>query len=221
MKNFRKLSIVAALATAITFTANCSILNPSDDDDDQSLAAAALVLLGQGCTVGASAFTAAGVTCSGGMATGTGTMFSTAAHGDDFSIQLDYTLGTGGTMYVLSGLTGTTIDSNSGSGMYITTTAINGVRPTNVAGSATGLTAPGTSSASLCLEIHYDESPDHIIANAAACPTGTVNTSTASFESEATAVSGTSDVTGTNWGFILNNATITNITVNATNKFVE
>ncbi len=222
--SFRKgaLRLGAILLSATGLVTSCT---GGSKDDEQALGAVALALLhGGNCVMGGVSFSRAGVTCAGNGATGTGTLTASGTSQDDLSIQIAFSLGSGGSIQFLGGsnLSAAGGVVNRGIGFQISASA---TTPLGITGSGTSVAAlaGGTDAEkTFCLEMHLAETYGHLGGKAAACPSGTELLSAQALEKEgSTDLGGGAHGSNRGWGFVLSNASIQNITVNASRKFTE
>jgi hypothetical protein len=184
----------AFLLTALLLFSQCSLLNKPEDNDDQT-ALALLLGLSAGCVIGGQTFIpSAGVTCSGGTASGTGTL--EAARGkDEIFMQITPSFQSGGYLRIFAYAPAGNITHSSSVGVNISAPGqmSNHQNFSGVPFSTTGTT--------FCIEFH-GAPHNHILYKNAAC-------SAVQGQEAAFIVANTSQEA---WGFELNNASLGNVT---------
>lgn len=221
----RALHLAGFLLCATGLVTSCT---GSSKADDQALGAVALALLsGSNCVMGGVSFSKAGVVCAGAGATGTGTLTAVGNSQDDLSIEITFSLGSSGSIQFLGGsnLSAAGGIVNRGIGFQITAA---GTTPLGITGSGTSVAAlaGGTDSAkTFCVEMHLAETYGHLGGKAAACPSGTeaiASLAVGGIEKEGNVdLGGGAHGSNRGWGFVLSNASIQSISVNASRKFTE
>lgn len=180
------------LLLSLLLFSQCSLLNkPENNDGDTALAL--LLGISAGCVIGGQAFTpSAGVTCSGGTASGTGTL-TAVGDKDEVFMQITPSIGAAGFLRVFT-------YAPSGNITHASSVSVN----ISAAGQMSnhqnfsGIGVPfSTSGSTFCLEFHGEH--DHILYKNAAC------SAVAGAEAGFTRT-GSQEA----WGFELNNATLSN-----------
>ncbi len=216
--SYKKLAFaLPALFAAISFTHCSGVLGSDDNSDDDALGVALLGALGlnatAGCSLGGTTFTASGAACGTGVATGTGTLTAASLKSDFVSVQLSFQLLDSTSSLSLIGGTNPAAGAvSSGNAPEFQITPTVAKLPSD---SATGTTGPGVAAATWCIELHLEESPPHIIADKQSCSVKA--TSSVSYEDANESPS----LQGGLWGFVLNNAAITSLTVNTSENFSD
>lgn len=177
------------LLLALLLFSQCSLLNkPENNDDDTAMAL--LLGLSAGCVIGGQTFTpSAGVTCSGGTASGTGTL-TAVGNKDEIFMQITPSIGAGGYMRIFAYAPAGNITDASSVGVNISATGT----MTNYQNFADAINLTATT---FCIEFHGEH--DHTLHTGAAC--SAVLGSEAGFTK-----TGSQEA----WGFELNNATLSN-----------
>lgn len=181
------------LLLALLLFNQCSLLKKPENNDDTALAL--LLGISAGCVIGGQTFTpSAGVTCSGGTASGTGTL-TAVGDKDEVFMQITPSIGAAGFLRVFT-------YAPSGNITHASSVSVN----ISAAGQMSnhqnfsGIGVPfSTSGSTFCLEFHGEH--DHILYKNAAC------SATTGDEAEFTRT-GSQEA----WGFELNNATLSNVT---------
>lgn len=184
------------LLLSLLLFSQCSLLNkPENNDGDTALAL--LLGISAGCVIGGQAFTpSAGVTCSGGTASGTGTL-TAVGNKDEVFMQITPSIGAGGYLRVFAYAPSGNITHSSSVGVNISAT---GVMSDYRNFSGGGVPFTSGPSATFCLEFHGEH--DHILYKSGTC--------SGDADDEAFFSKTASQET---WGFELSNATITSLTV--------
>lgn len=191
------------LLLSLLLFSQCSLLNkPENNDGDTALAL--LLGISAGCVIGGQAFTpSAGVTCSGGTASGTGTL-TAVGDKDEVFMQITPSIGAAGFLRVFT-------YAPSGNITHASSVSVN----ISAAGQMSnhqnfsGIGVPfSTSGSTFCLEFHGEH--DHILYKNAAC------SATTGDEAEFTRT-GSQEA----WGFELNNATLSNVTFFSEGRLTE
>ncbi|MBE7440511.1 MAG: hypothetical protein HS115_18820 [Spirochaetales bacterium] len=201
----------------------------SKSKERNSLLAALLLLQGSSssscaCQLGNACFTpSSGVTCSGGSATGTGTLTSdsptsSASTNNFVSLEVTVTLAANGSNVILN--TASSAISTNQVGIKINhtgdATAVSTATEAEAFdGAGTHQAAPGSTATTYCMESHAP-GEGHVMLKKATCPTGTEAANTVR-EKSGLSTTGA----GNTWGFRLNNATISSLTRNSSKKFTE
>jgi len=191
------------LLLALLLFSQCSLLNkPEDNDGDTALAL--LLGISAGCVIGGQTFTpSTGVTCSGGTASGTGTL-TAVGNKDEVFMQITPSIGAGGYLRVFAySPSGNITDASSVS------VNISDAGQMSNHQNFSGIGVPfSTSGSTFCLELHGEH--DHILYKNAACSatTGAEAGFTKTGSQEA-------------WGFELNNATLSNVTFFSEGRLTE
>jgi hypothetical protein len=223
------------LIALLGFTLNCQIANllgvgAEEDTSEQDLlfAAALFTILNDsdsgcsgGCELGNVCFSASsGITCSGGTASGTGTLTPTASSGNFVSLQLDVLLTQAGGTVTFT--TGGTSSSTKQTGFVLTGSGSNqhqyfgnGGADTNFA-TTKAVAASTSTTQSYCFESHLDEG--HVMLRSSGCTAGTNPGTDGTTDEEEGSIN---PDTGRVWGIILSNATISNLTSNSAETFSE
>lgn len=176
------------LLLALLLFNQCSLLKKPENNDDTALAL--LLGISAGCVIGGQAFSpSAGVTCSGGTASGTGTL-TAVGNKDEVFMQISPSIGAGGYLRVFAYAPSGNITDASSVGVNISdagtmTDFQNFNDSINLTGSI------------FCLEFHGDH--NHTLHTNAAC------SAVAGAEAGFTRT-GSQEA----WGFELNNATLSN-----------
>lgn len=182
----------AFLLLSLLLFSQCSLLNkPENNDGDTALAL--LLGISAGCVIGGQAFTpSAGVTCSGGTASGTGTL-TAVGNKDEVFMQITPSIGAAGFLRVFTyAPSGNITDASSVS------VNISAAGQMSNHQNFSGIGVPfSTSGSTFCLEFHGEH--DHILYKNATC------SATTGDEAEFTRT-GSQEA----WGFELNNATLSN-----------
>ena len=208
------------LALLTVGTLHCS---GSSQDDDQARGVALLAALG-GCSINGISLSASGVSCSGGVASGTGTLTAAGPSDHTLSMELQFSLGSGGSLQVLGGSNLSAADGviNRGIGFLINPAAAAPLGITDVGTPALGLAGATDQDQTFCLEIHLDETYGHIVGKPAVCPHGTEASGSQALDKDGDDDPG-GGAHGANrgWGFILTNASVRSIALNAGRRFTE
>lgn len=183
----------AFLLLSLLLFSQCSLLNrPENNDGDTALAL--LLGISAGCVIGGQAFTpSAGVTCSGGTASGTGTLTATTEK-DDLAIRVFPTIEPGGSISIFALSDGTTPSTGV---MSVITPGFTMSNGNNLQAFSINFTS------SICYEVHGHEG--HVFAKADSSCSGP-RSGDADF-------SGSFAEAGESWGFVLDDATISGLTV--------
>lgn len=187
------------LLLAMLLFNQCSLLKKPENNDDTALAL--LLGISAGCVIGGQAFSpSAGVTCSGGTASGTGTL-TAVGNKDEIFMQLSPSIGAGGYLRVFAyAPSGNITDASS--------VAVN----ISDAGTMTDFQhfddAINLTGSTFCLEFHGDH--NHTLHTNAAC--SAVAGAEAAFQK-----TGSQEA----WGFELNNATLSNVTFFSEGRLTE
>ena len=187
------------LLLALILFSQCSLLNKPESNDDTALAL--LLGLSAGCVIGGQTFTpSAGVSCSGGTASGTGTL-TAVGDKDEVFMQLSPSIGAGGFLRVFTyAPSGNITDASSVSVNISAAGRMSNHQNFDVPFSTSGST--------FCLEFHGEH--DHILYKNAAC------SATTGDEAGFTRI-GSQEA----WGFELNNATLSNVTFFSEGRLTE
>lgn len=179
----------AFLLLSLLLFSQCSLLNkPENNDGDTALAL--LLGISAGCVIGGQAFTpSAGVTCSGGTASGTGTL-TAVGNKDEIFMQLSPSIGAGGYLRFFAYAPSGNITHSSSVSVNINDAGV--MTEDQNFGDSINLTG-----STFCLEFHGDH--NHTLHTNAAC------SAVAGAEAEFTRT-GSQEA----WGFELNNATLSN-----------
>ena len=179
----------AFLLLSLLLFSQCSLLNkPENNDGDTALAL--LLGISAGCVIGGQAFTpSAGVTCSGGTASGTGTL-TAVGNKDEIFMQLSPSIGAGGYLRVFAYAPSGNITHSSSVSVNINDAGV--MTEDQNFGDSINLTG-----STFCLEFHGDH--NHTLHTNAAC------SAVAGAEAGFTRT-GSQEA----WGFELNNATLSN-----------
>lgn len=179
----------AFLLLSLLLFSQCSLLNkPENNDGDTALAL--LLGISAGCVIGGQAFTpSAGVTCSGGTASGTGTL-TAVGNKDEIFMQLSPSIGAGGYLRVFAYAPSGIITHSSSVSVNINDAGV--MTEDQNFGDSINLTG-----STFCLEFHGDH--NHTLHTNAAC------SAVAGAEAGFTRT-GSQEA----WGFELNNATLSN-----------
>lgn len=218
-QSFKTIAILLPVFFAGSLFTNCSaILGGSDDNSDEdALNVALLGALGINatatCSLGGTAFTASGTACGTGVAAGTGTLTAASLKTDFVSVQISYQLlDSSSSLSLVGGINPSAGVVSSGSSPELNVTPTVAKLP---ADTGTGITGPGVAAATWCVELHLGESPPHVIADNTSCTPKA--TSSVAYENDANSPS----AQGGLWGFVLNNASITSLTVNTSENFSD
>ena len=209
----KKQWLIVMMTVAALFSANCSgVLGSDDDNNDDELAAFALLaatgLAGTApCTLGGTTFTNVGTTCAGTVAAGSGTLPAASLVTDDLSVELTFTLNSASSSVFLIGGANPSNDLavNSNPELQITPTVSK--QPADSAAGAAGATAGITTT--WCVEIHLDETPAHVILDQSSCSFKATSSTTYDDDDTASAINN-----GGRWGFVINDASISALTIN-------
>lgn len=196
----------------IAFLAQCTQLGlVSDDDDDNAEALLSALFLTQ-CSIGGVSFTNSGASCGLNNASGSGVLTAVGTRSDFLSVQLSFQLAdSSSSIQLVGGGTGDIV-SNSTTSNYIN--IANGATTIQPNGSAsTG--GAGTGANTWCMEMHFEENPDHIILDQTACVAKSTSGVTLDEETNSR------DTSGGNWGIVLNNASITGLNFNTSETFSD
>lgn len=225
-----------AIFCAVLPFAGCGLLPGSKGSDDsrQVQGAALLALLAQNqCSFNGVSFTAgSGVTCSGGSASGSGTLVPSTTSSGDLSLQITFSVASGGSVEIQNNVSSVNAALTQGFSLLAGT----GTRRARDGGGntktfATAFTISPDASQQYCVDFHTEGSEQHVVMVKGACPTtvttmdNSVSCSASIFNSEATTCTGSTGTLsnnnkpGTAWGFILTNATITEIRRNSSNRY--
>ncbi len=169
---------------ALLLFGQCSMLQSDDNDDDTALAL--LLGISAGCVLGGQSFTPSeGVVCSGGMATGTGTLTANS-QADDIYLQITPSFSGSGSISIFALANG----SDATTGVTSKITPSGGTPPYQVddAHNLDDYTVSFTTS--LCYEVHGDH--EHLMVKADSC---------SGSAAEEPNFSGTP--AGESWGFVL------------------
>lgn len=179
----------AFLLLSLLLFSQCSLLNkPENNDGDTALAL--LLGISAGCVIGGQAFTpSAGVTCSGGTASGTGTL-TEVGNKDEVFMQISPSIGAGGYLRVFAYAPSGNITHSSSVSVNINDAGV--MTEDQNFGDSINLTG-----STFCLEFHGDH--NHTLHTNAAC------SAVAGAEAGFTRT-GSQEA----WGFELNNATLSN-----------
>lgn len=179
----------AFLLLSLLLFSQCSLLNkPENNDGDTALAL--LLGISAGCVIGGQAFTpSAGVTCSGGTASGTGTL-TAVGNKDEVFMQISPSIGAGGYLRVFAYAPSGNITHSSSVSVNINDAGV--MTEDQNFGDSINLTG-----STFCLEFHGDH--NHTLHTNAAC------SAVAGAEAGFTRT-GSQEA----WGFELNNATLSN-----------
>lgn len=188
------------LLLSLLLFSQCSLLNkPEDNDGDTALAL--LLGISAGCVIGGQAFTpSAGVTCSGGTASGTGTL-TAVGNKDEIFMQLSPSIGAGGYLRVFAYAPSGNITHSSSVSVNISDDKV--MRNHLNFNDSIDLTG-----SIFCLEFHGEH--EHILYKNAAC--SAVAGAEAAFQK-----TGSQEA----WGFELNNATLSNVTFFSEGRLTE
>lgn len=207
-----------------------NLFGAADNKSQERNALLAALLLSQSsssgscpCQLGNACFTpSSGVTCSGGSATGTGTLTSdsptSSSETNNFvSLQVTVTLAANGSNVILN--TASTAIGTNQVGIKINhtgnATAVSTTTDAEAFDGAGDQAAPGSTATTYCLESHAP-GEGHVMLKKATCPSGTEAANTVR-EKSGLSTTGA----GNTWGFRLNNATISSLTRNSSKKFTE
>lgn len=190
----------AFLLLSLLLFSQCSLLNkPENNDGDTALAL--LLGISAGCVIGGQAFTpSAGVTCSGGTASGTGTL-TAVGNKDEIFMQLSPSIGAGGYLRVFAYAPSGNITHSSSVSVNINDAGV--MTEDQNFGDSINLTG-----STFCLEFHGDH--NHTLHTNAAC------SAVAGAEAGFTRT-GSQEA----WGFELNNATLSNVTFFSEGRLTE
>lgn len=211
LKKFLYSGIIIALASGML---NCQ----TDDSEDNSalLLAAVAAAAGPNCTINeVQFFTIGEVACANNIAVTTGTAFLNAAtqHTDHASVGVNITANTDSVRFFSHRGSQKTNEENAGeAGIIIPASGNAQMYGTELsAGDSTPTMNGGTGT--YCLEVHSDGGEGHIIAEKAACAT----------KSSATLPqrTGTGLGGGNTWGFVLKEASISDVSTNAEEQFTD
>lgn len=208
--------------------AQCSaLLNQKTDDDSQLLTVGLLAAVASQCTLGGITFIpGAGVTCSGGTASGTGTLTASTTAAHEQVAQVTAVISSGGKIDYVSSASGSALAD----GAYIRiSTAGNSVSSPNRSTSRsfnTAFTVPSAgASETYCMQIHIHSGSTEGYAFKSACPVNAVGGATGDsctstfFNWQATTCTGAAGSTaggssaGSTWGYVLQSATITSVSI--------
>ena len=211
---FARQSILVALLLSPVSLINCGSLLESDSDDNEGVALLAAALVSQ-CSIGGVNFVASGgVSCSLNNASGTGTLTAVQNRTDFVSMLLNFQLNaSNASLSLVGGQNPANGTVSSGSNGEIQITPLVSKKPQDAGAGAAGAS---TTAQSWCLEMHLQETPVHVMIDQVAACTAKAATS-ATYENDANG----SGSAGGAWGFVLNNATITGITLNNQKLFTE
>jgi hypothetical protein len=152
------------------------------------------------------------VSC-GVASSGTGTLTALSNKTDLISVQLSFLLNSASSsISVVGGLNPSVGVATSGVGAEIQITPTIAKLP---ADPGAGTTGPGVVAATFCVELHLEESPPHVILDKASCTPKL--TSSVSYENDTNSPARQGGL----WGFVLNDATITGLTVNTSENFTD
>lgn len=233
--NYGRVFRLAVLCTALAPLSCGALISQKSDDDSQTLAAAlaAAALLGQSCTLGGVTFTAgSGVTCANGTASGTGTLTASTNNAHEQVVQFSSTIQSGGKVDYVSEASSSALTD----GAFIRlSTGGNSASSPNRSASKTFNTAFAAPSAGVsetyCLQIHIHSGNAESYALKTSCPTNAMSgaagdsCSASFFNWQATTCTGASGSTaggtgaGQKWGFVLQNAAITSVSIPASARF--
>lgn len=202
--------LIAMLAVSLL---QCSALTKSDTNNDDALALLAAAFTAQ-CSLGGVSFTASGPTCNIAGASGTGTLTAAQFQTSFVSMLVNFQLlDANGSIALVTGLNPSLgVATQNVGGELLITSAVS-KKPQDAGAGAAGA---GTTAQAWCLEIHVDENPTHAILDQTGTCTAKAATA-ATYENDANGPG----QNGGMWGFVLNNATITGITVNDRKLFTE
>lgn len=224
-----RIALFLILCGGLLFSSNCMQINQllgiggneEDGQNDQLVLAALLLALDDddsscSCQIGNVCFSpGSGVSCSNGTATGTGTLDG-GTSGDFVSLAMDIQMtASGGTVTFNTGVSSDV--SSKRTGLIVRTTTghqyfANGGGDTSL-GTTNAALASTASTTSYCLESHLTEG--HLLVRSGGCPSSTIAADGTTDEEEGSV----SADTGRKWSIILNNATISNVTQNSSEKF--
>ncbi|MBI3394452.1 MAG: hypothetical protein HY042_01315 [Spirochaetia bacterium] len=191
------------------------MLGHGADNADQERGALLVGGLALGCNLGGQIFKAgSGVSCSPQRAGGSGTLYATVPSGNDLSMELWFTLGSGGSLDVLGGAAADTVALANGIKFGEPVTFFHGAMGSAQVASETLVPVTGALM-TVCVEFHETDSPILIIADDTPCTPKNVTEAT----SHTTGIVGTAS--GRNWGFVLNSATIWKLSINPSPVFSE
>lgn len=178
--------------------------------DDQEQGALVLALLGNQCSLGGQNFVpSSGITCRLNFAQGTGTLSAVSTSRDDLSYQITFAVANGGSLDALSAAGPGSVPAGHGMKFSTTGSSAHGRNGTPVETMGVSLIPAADVPKLLCLEFHTKEPDVHMVADNTSCtskPSGNAAFSTG------TAWGGRS---GTYWGFVLDKASITALSLNA------
>lgn len=212
-KKFQNAKRAFAALCAASLLQCGSLLGSADDGDEESLALLAVAFASQ-CSLGGVSFAASGVACGLSGASGTGTLTALQSQTSFVSMLVNFQLlNSSGSLSLVAGLNPSrgVATQNVGGELAVSTTVSK--KPQDAGAGAAGA---GTTAQTWCFEIHVDESPTHAILDQTGNCTAKSATA-ASYENDANGPSRDGGL----WGFVLNNATITGITVNDRKLFTE
>lgn len=182
---------------ALLLFSQCSLLNKKDNNDD----ALALLLGISACVIGGQAFIpSAGVTCSNGSASGTGTL-TAVGDKDEIFMQLSPSIKAGGYLRVFAYAPSGNITDSSSVAVKISDAGV--MTEDQNFGDSINLTG-----STFCLEFHGEH--NHTLHTNAAC------SAVAGAEAGFTRT-GSQEA----WGFELNNATLSNVTFFSEGRLTE
>ncbi|MCB1173892.1 MAG: hypothetical protein KDK39_10015 [Leptospiraceae bacterium] len=213
--HFKSCAIMLSMAAALLLSQNCTELGlVADDEADQNEELLALLFLNNSqCNLGGASFTSSGVSCSLNNATGSGTLTALSTKTDRLSLQVTFQLPAADSSIQL--VAGGTVVADSTAANYFkmtpTATTIEGAASTNTS------TVPGNTTQTWCFEAHFGENPDHLVFDNTTCTSKAASSAKADAEGGGT----TRETSGGAWGFVLNNASVTNVTVYSSAIFTD
>ncbi len=179
-------------------------------NDDQENGALILALAAGQCILGGQSFTpTSGVSCRVDFAQGTGTLSATSTSRDDLSYQITFTVGNGGFLDALSGAAPGSVATAHGMKLSPSGSHAHGKNGIPLEAMSAAMIAAANIPKIVCLEHHTKETDVHMVGDNGSC--GTKPSGNAAFSST-TSWGGRS---GTSWGFTLENASISQLSINA------